>query len=170
MREALRWIVCILCIMFVFWGGYHSYRVAQAEEAKEIQVEAEINFLKNIIARQDMEIKRISLELENVRNEFGRYQYLGEFEATAYSIEEGGNGRTATGTYVEQGRTIAVDPSVIPLGSRVRITSDYPGVSGEYLAEDTGSGIKNNTIDIYMDSYQDCINFGRRTVSIEIMR
>ena len=68
-----------------------------------------------------------------------------EFEVTAYTLAEGnGDGYTATMTIPEVGRTIAVDPRVIPLGSRVLI----PG-RGMYHAEDVGGAIKGNRLDIY---------------------
>ena len=58
---------------------------------------------------------------------------------------------------------IAVDPRVIPLGSKVYIE----GV-GARIAEDTGGNIKGNTIDIYMNSVAECRKWGARTVTIYI--
>lgn len=60
--------------------------------------------------------------------------------------------------------TIAVDPSVIPLGSKV-----YVEGYGIAIASDTGGAIKGNKIDIYMNSLSDCISFGRRTVTVSIL-
>lgn len=82
-------------------------------------------------------------------------------QATAYTAT--GN-RTATGTWPAQGRTIAVDPRVIPLGTRVYVVG-----YGFAVAEDTGGAVKGNIIDLYMDSYTDCINWGRRTVTVYIL-
>lgn len=88
-------------------------------------------------------------------------------------------GKTATGTVPSEGRTIAVDPSVIPLHSKVRIESDYAGITGEYIAEDTGGAIKGNRIDIYFndlpphDPYkarERMLAFGKRTVKVTILR
>ncbi|NLY43124.1 MAG: hypothetical protein GX066_03955 [Clostridiaceae bacterium] len=81
-------------------------------------------------------------------------------KATAYdlSIESCGKDRnhplygiTYTGTKATVGRTIAVDPKVIPLGSRVKITfpEKYRHMDGIYIAEDTGSLVKGNHIDIF---------------------
>lgn len=96
------------------------------------------------------------------------------FRATAYSSQEplemGGGVTTASGTRVTEGRTIAVDPSVIPLGSKVRITCpDYPSVNGVYTAEDTGGAIKGNIIDIYIHDLAEVNSFGRRTIQVEIL-
>ena len=73
-----------------------------------------------------------------------------------------GGGRTAMGTKARVGE-IAVDPSVIPLGSRVYIE----GV-GYRRAEDTGGNIKGNTIDIYMNSESECLRWGMRYVTVYI--
>lgn len=78
---------------------------------------------------------------------------------TAYSAGEPGIGtRTATGTRVTEGRTIAVDPNVIPLGWWVYIE----GI-GFRRAEDTGGAIKGNKIDLYYDSVKRANNFGRKS-------
>lgn len=89
-----------------------------------------------------------------------------KMKAVAYCYT--GN-RTYTGTWPQEGRTIAVDPEVIPLGSKVYVSCEsWPEINGEYVAEDTGGKIKGNIIDIYMDNYSDCIKFGKRTVIIKI--
>lgn len=73
-----------------------------------------------------------------------------------------GGGRTAMGTKARVGE-IAVDPGIIPLGSRVYIE----GV-GYRRAEDTGGNIKGNTIDIYMNTESECLRWGMRYVTIYI--
>lgn len=79
--------------------------------------------------------------------------------ATAYSSEQPGIGtRTATGTTVAEGRTIAVDPNVIPLGWWVYIEG-----YGYRKAEDTGSAIKGKKIDMYYDRLSTALNFGRKS-------
>lgn len=59
---------------------------------------------------------------------------------------------------------IAVDPRVIPLGSMVEI----PGY-GIFIAGDTGGAIKGNKIDIHFPSVQQANNFGRKTITINIL-
>ncbi|WP_410772369.1 G5 domain-containing protein [Fontibacillus sp. BL9] len=77
---------------------------------------------------------------------------------TAYSAEEDGIGtRTASGTRVTEGRTIAVDKSVVPLGWWVYIE----GI-GFRKAEDTGGAIKGNKMDVYYDTLKSAKNFGRK--------
>jgi 3D (Asp-Asp-Asp) domain-containing protein len=78
--------------------------------------------------------------------------------ATCYDLP----GRTATGMPVGRG-VVAVDPSVIPLGSRLYI----PGY-GNGVAADVGGGIRGNIIDLWFPTYAECAGWGRRTVTITI--
>ena len=81
------------------------------------------------------------------------------FEATAYTWT---GYRTATGTWPSRG-TVAVDPEVIPLGTRLWIEG-----YGEAIAADTGGDIKGNRVDLYMESEDECWQFGRRPVEVVI--
>lgn len=88
---------------------------------------------------------------------------LGEFKLTAYCpcMKCCGktDGITATGTTATEGRTIAVDPRVIPYGSTVTIYfSD--GASHTYTAEDCGGAIQENRIDVFFDNHQTALQFG----------
>lgn len=85
--------------------------------------------------------------------------FLGTFEVTAYCSCELCCGEkreklTKTETVPKQGYTIAVDPSVIPLGTLLVID----GVT--YLAEDTGNAIKGNRLDIYFDTHEEAVRYG----------
>lgn len=85
-------------------------------------------------------------------------------DATAYSAYDSGNGSyTARGTLLRRG-IIAVDPNVIPLGTRVYI----PGY-GEAVADDIGGAIVGNRIDIAFDSHEEAIWFGRQMLEIYII-
>lgn len=85
---------------------------------------------------------------------------LGNFKLTAYCGCRKCNGRwtgcpTASGTDYVQGRTIAVDKRVIPLGTWVYINIPNEGWQ-KFRAEDTGSAIKRNRIDVYVDAHHLC--------------
>lgn len=89
--------------------------------------------------------------------------WMQTMEATAYNPLDGdGRGITATGTKAAHGQ-VAVDPSVIPLGSKVFIP-DY----GDAVATDTGRVILGNRIDLCMDTYEECWNFGRKPMDVYI--
>ncbi len=95
----------------------------------------------------------------------GDYIAVYDMEATAYLPTDGdGYGITATGIPATYG-VAAVDPYVIPLGSRLYI----PGY-GEAIAADTGGAIYGNRIDLCMESYSECMNFGRRYVTVYVLR
>ncbi len=97
---------------------------------------------------------------EGTRFVFDGSSYSRKLTVKAYAYT--GGGRTAMGTQARVGE-IAVDPSVIPLGTTVYIE----GV-GERRAEDTGGNIKGNTIDIYMNSEAECRSWGVRYITIYI--
>ena len=87
--------------------------------------------------------------------------------ATAYTGGHGGVGyRTATGTPVKRG-VVAVDKKVIPLGTRMYIVTNDGIVYGLATAEDTG--VRGNVIDLYHDTYRQCIEFGRRSCTVYIL-
>ena len=88
-------------------------------------------------------------------------------EATAYSYAEPGlSNYTADGTnLVNDPMVIAVDPRVIPLGTMVEI----PGY-GVFRAADTGGAIVGNKIDVHFPTVAQTYNFGRRTITIRILK
>lgn len=97
---------------------------------------------------------------------------LGEFTLTAYCpcakcCGKWANGITATGTTATEGRTIAVDPRVIPYGSSVTIYF-ADGASHSYTAEDCGGGIKGNRLDIYFDDHQAALQFGVQSAMVYV--
>jgi 3D (Asp-Asp-Asp) domain-containing protein len=83
---------------------------------------------------------------------------LGEFVVTCYDL----TGRTASGAYTGPS-TVAVDPSVIPLGT----TIDIAGV-GVRVAQDTGGAIKGDRLDIWEPTYADCAQWGVQTRSVTL--
>ena len=86
------------------------------------------------------------------------------FEATAYSIE----GKTAAGTRTRQG-IVAADPALLPIGTRIRV-SDAGKYSGEYVVRDTGRTIKGREIDIYLANDTEAKRFGRKSVTVQILK
>lgn len=88
--------------------------------------------------------------------------------ATAYSADcNGCSGITATGINLKADRNkkvIAVDPSVIPLGSTVWVEG-----YGTAIAGDTGGAIKGNRIDLHVPSHEEAMAYGRKTVKIKVL-
>lgn len=93
---------------------------------------------------------------------------LGEFTLVHYcacaSCCGKSDGITATGTVATAGRTIAVDPEVIPLGSVVVIDGH------EYIAEDTGGAIKGKKIDMFCESHEEALQRGVAVKEVFVIR
>lgn len=89
---------------------------------------------------------------------------LGFFRTTGYcpckQCSEGWGRRTSTGSIATSGHTIAVDPRVIPYGSKVMIN----GVI--YTAEDRGGGVKGNHVDIFFDTHAQTRQHGKQTQEV----
>ena len=81
--------------------------------------------------------------------------------ATAYTHT--GN-RTATGTWPTHG-TVAVDPRMIPLGTPLYIEG-----YGFAVAADTGSSIKGNRVDVFLENRKNALKWGKKPVKVHILR
>lgn len=99
-----------------------------------------------------------------------RYKKAITVTATAYTTERQRHKRTATGAVARVG-LIAVDPRVIPLGSRLYITSadGKSWIYGTAVAADTGGAIKGNRIDLFFNTHRECVNFGRRKAIVYVL-
>lgn len=95
------------------------------------------------------------------------------FSATAYTAGPESTGKTAahhafgitrSGTRATEGRTIAVDPAVVPLGSLVYIEG-----MGLRRAEDTGGKIRGARIDIYMEDLDQALHFGVQRLLLQVL-
>ena len=93
---------------------------------------------------------------------------MGEFVITHYCSCESCSGRwgtqTATGNHCEQGRTVAVDPSVIAYGTRILIDDNV------YVAEDCGSLVKGDHIDIYVEDHKLVEKLGKKVKKIWLIK
>lgn len=93
-------------------------------------------------------------------------EHIDSFIATAYYV----TGTTSTGAYTTVGRTLAVNPNIIPYGTQVWMFLDDGTYIGTFTAEDTGSNMMAHphVVDIYMgaDSYNECILWGAQHVNL----
>ena len=131
---------------------------ANIEDLKVEAAEADVNTVEEIVEEPVRE--------NIVETSYGAINYSNvmSMEATAYLPTDGsGAGITATGVRATYG-IVAVDPRVIPLGTKVYI----PGY-GVALAADTGGAIKGYKIDLCMESYNECMRFGRRNVTVYVL-
>jgi len=159
--------MALLC-MLIFGYGW-ALKQAEILQKQRSELQQELEQLES----QNTELQE---QLKTLREEkiavFGQLQQwfdtweAGDFEATAYTLECGnGDGLTAMMTVPREGRTIAVDPKIIPLGSKVFI----PGL-GWRVAEDTGGAIRGRAIDVYMGSglaaRGDALRWGRKNIKV----
>lgn len=142
------WIMVVLLISVVtfsiFSGNY--------------KIESFLPFLKSAGISE----KVIATEIKEVEKKVHWYYFV----ASGYSADDpvqGTDNVTATGKEVRAG-IIAVDPDVIPLGTRIEIKN-----MGFFTAEDTGGKIKGNRIDIYFDSKKEAQEFGKKGVWVKII-
>ena len=152
--ERLIFLTClIICLITIVISGL-EVKAMQAEiEELQYQNSRQAAQLKD--RKEQIEI--LEIIIENMKQE--EPKYLGTFTVTHYCPCEiccgKTDGITFTGTQATEGRTVAVDPDVIPLGSTVVIDGQ------EYIAEDVGGAIRGLRIDKYMDSHQEALNAGR---------
>ena len=141
-----RIIVFSLFILSIAICGYAcGFSAGQAAQAVEVEPEKAIVEISSDYVYTD-------------------YKSLGEFVITYYCDCEkctiDGDGITATGTVATEGRTVAVDPSVIPYGMTVIIDGHA------YVAEDCGGAIKGRRIDIFMESLQKALEAGVKVAEV----
>ena len=152
-----------------------AIEAAEVAQVKEVDIlpttpasAVDFSLINNINDEITNQIANAAIEENIVEKSYGYdgdYVAVMTMEATAYLPTDGdGYGITATGIPATYG-VAAVDPAVIPLGSRLYI----PGY-GEAIAADTGGAIYGYRIDLCMESYSECMNFGRRDVTVYVLR
>lgn len=151
MRKKLTILAILIYIVGLFGGLFGGYDKGYKDGSEQVIVTERVKYIE--VPAPTPELTEIS---------------LGMFETTAYCpcVKCCGksDGITATGTKATARRTIAVDPNIIPYGTEVIIDGNT------YVAEDCGGAIKGNKIDIYFDSHQTALQYGRRNVEVFIQR
>ena len=145
----------------------HSYLVQDNKEVKEVEKSEATTSASNETAQATQATETTQAAQTTQAASSSQNGYYLTVEATAYSYNEAGlSSYTADGTnLVNEPNVIAVDPSVIPLGSYVEI----PGY-GIFRAADTGGAIYGNRIDVHLVNLNDVYNFGRRTITIRVLQ
>jgi 3D (Asp-Asp-Asp) domain-containing protein len=87
------------------------------------------------------------------------------FTATAYAQE----GETASGKQTREGRTVAADPAVLPLGTKIEVRG-AGAYSGIYLVHDTGPKVTGRQIDIFIENPAEAKEFGKKAVKVRVLR
>lgn len=142
-------VLLVFALITAFMLGYFCGLLYAYEE---IKVEDEYRVEDDIMVYEP--------EIMTVKEETPDTICLGVFRITAYcpceECSEGWGYKTSTGAVATEGRTIAVDPKVIPYGSEVVIDGHT------YTAEDCGGLIKGNKVDIFFDCHRDVDAYGKQ--------
>ena len=140
---------------------FDNKEVGRKQVKEELAVKPEPQVVQRGIGRSRQN------DLPYASRGFSRTRVL-TMKASAYdtsAASNGGNaGRTASGMRLRPG-VVAVDPRVIPLGTTLYIEG-----YGMAIAGDTGGSIKGNRIDLCMGSRGEVNRFGRRTVTVHVLR
>lgn len=125
-----------------------------------------IEYKTNLLSAQEAKVETEEEETIKEENKI----YLGKFKITHYCACKkccgpNAQGITASGKKVEEGKTIAVDPKVIKLGSKVHIEG-----YGDMEAQDTGSAIKGNIIDIYIANHNEALKLGVKYKDVYLVK
>lgn len=142
------------------------------EQLKEKRITQDL--IDNYVDEEDILVAEIEPEQKTIPEiEFEEDDWinLGQFTVTAYCACESccgiwadENATTASGVSAIEGTTIAVDTSIIPFGTEVKINDHI------YTAQDTGSAINGNRIDIYFEDHQEALEFGVQTIEVFVKR
>lgn len=152
-KDKLTYIVSFVFLAYIAIHAYKAYGAPLFEKdvlIRSVEKEAYIGTVSPITTVQ------------------GEVKVFGKFKITAYCpcsecCGEWANGITYTGTVATEGRTIAVDPGVIPLGTKVEINGS------EYIAEDVGGSIKGNRIDMFFNSHEEALKWGVREYVVKLV-
>ena len=185
----------VISVILLLWFAFsfvevaaknlHSEPISKTNAFVIITETAPLNNSGAAHSEEQATVETLSLEEEETppepsesESEVLEFVSLGEFKITAYCschkccgkwaedrpLDADGNEivYTASGAVAEAGKTIAVDTDVIPFGTEVVINGC------EYIAQDTGSAVKGNVVDIYFDDHQQALKWGCQYLEIYV--
>ena len=164
-KKLLVAVVLSVCISSIL-----TYKVVVNKYEKEVITRLSATASRTNTSQQN-KINELTARIEALRQVTEKYS-VDTFQVTAYSpydnvsgmCNDGNPNVTATGTKPRPG-TIAVDPNVIPYGSKIIII--YEDGTVEYgIAEDCGGLIKGIVIDIFRQTYKEAVEHGRREATV----
>ena len=164
-----RSIVSLACAVSLFTGSalasaVYTRRVDELTMERYIYASRGENWMNKAVERKET-IEQMQTEVEQLTDTLAADQsialtYAGEFHCTAYCSEEyphicgEGQGITSSGAKVQPGVTVAADTSIFPYGTVILIE----GV-GMRVVQDTGSLIKENTLDVAVGTHAEAISW-----------
>ncbi len=151
----------IICAGIMLLINYKSILVEN--QIKDLTIKSQQETIMKLLTTEnsgDTKVQIVKYMANNKQENENNRIYLGKFKITHYCActkccGKNACGITASGKRVEENKTIAVDPKVIKLGSQVYIDG-----YGYMEAQDTGSAIKGNIIDVYIPDHQEALKLG----------
>ncbi len=137
-------------------------------QTKQIDVlQQKLSDAENTIKEQEKTIQKIKQEEVQKKKleDADKGTYLGNFNLSFYSKEQFPNSSTSTGVMPQVGVTVAVDPKVIPLGTKIHIEG-----LGVRIAQDTGGAIKGNKLDVFVATTAEAYQMGRQNRKVWIVK
>lgn len=154
----------VICIISFIIACYRVNKVVTTTINRNKQIQEEVDKASLVSIESIETITTETIEEPELKS-------LGSFTVTAYccckeccgkSENHPAYGITKSGKRATEGRTIAVDPTIIPLGTTVYL-NNVP-----YVAEDTGSAIKGNKIDLFINDHQRAKVFGVQKMEVKL--
>lgn len=179
-KNPIRFATFCLCVIAMITTAccIHIDKTTKEKFKRNEKISRELEDIQTVSQEKLEEIKNIVQEEEEEEEDFEelstntpKTQNLGVYTVTAYccckeccgkSETHPEYGITASGKRATEGRTIAVDPNIIPLGTTVYLN----GVP--YIAEDTGSAIKGKKIDLFINDHQRAQEFGVQEMEVKL--
>lgn len=148
---------------------YEDDQIVSKEEVKQRILEKPVNAVVEVGVEPRVVVSRGADFRYTKEIYMSASAYTAGYESTRKRPGDRGYGRTATGMTAQRG-VVAVDPTVIPLGTKLFVESaDGYSSYGYAIAADTGGAIKGNKIDLFYDDLSDAVRFGRRTVKVYVL-
>ena len=165
-RKTKDTVICIVLVaLFLFAVLLLTYTINHINDVNNQNdlLTNELKVAQNKIGYTEEKLLTADIMISELKDPEYQIMYLGEFKITHYCTElwnhicGTGTGKTATGTDVTAGRTIAVDPNVIPYGMNIYIEG-----YGWRIAEDCGGAVNGRHIDMAVDSHEKALLLGTK--------
>lgn len=157
-------------------------KIAEAETSRKVIVPSAVTYVEEKKSNETPQVQPAVNPISYNKDVPTEYSSVHEMKATAYCLckkccgkspSDPHYGETSSGLKIIPGtgmKVIAVDPKVIPLGSKVYVEGlNGAGDYGYAIAADRGSAIKNNKIDLYMDTHELALKWGRKSVRVYVV-
>lgn len=161
--------ISVLLLFVAVLDTQHNRNLYNRESIKNMLIKEEVETLKFEKGLKDNEITSLKKEVEDLKAQLPKWTSLGIFEITSYYFGEDIYGDSIAKSCKENDHkkaivehTIAVDPNIIPYGTKAKINDVV------YVAEDCGGAVKGNVIDVWVENESN--SFGRKTSEVFILK